>query len=157
MQNREKGNKSSIKDDSLFGLLSSYKQFNTYVKVLVDEERASAAVVLSDNPRFWKNLPAEEYSSYRNMKRLELGVEKLSIKYILPQHLIKTMGPSAGINLSSDKYELDDSLAEKGYYIIRVPQKHFVKVLSGVKKMINLSPQKKYEILEKSMFGGQEI
>lgn len=147
----------SVKDDSLFGLLSSYKQFNTYVKVLIDEEKAAAAVVLSANPRFWKNLPAEEYSSYRNMKRLELGVEKLSIKYILPQHLVKTLGPSAGINLSSDKYELDDSLAEKGYYVIKVPQKFFVKVLSGVKKMINLSPQKKYEILEKSMFGGQEI
>jgi hypothetical protein len=28
----------SIKDDSLFGLLSSYKQFNTYVKVLVERE-----------------------------------------------------------------------------------------------------------------------
>jgi hypothetical protein len=147
----------TVKDDSLFGLLSSYKQFNTYVKVLIDEENASAAVVLSANPRFWQNLPPDMYSSYRNMKRLELGVDKLSIKYILPQHLVKIMGPSAGINLSSDKYDLDDSLAEKGYYVIKVPQKYFVKVLSGVKKMINLSPQKKYEILEKSMFGGQEI
>lgn len=147
----------TVKDDSLFGLLSSYKQFNTYVRVLVDDENGTAAVVLSANPKFWQNLPAEKYSSFRNMRRLELGVEKLSIKYILPQHLVKTMGPSAGINLSSDKYELENELAEKGYYVIRVPQKYFVKVLNGVKKMINLSPQKKYEILEKSMFGEQEI
>lgn len=155
---RKKGKSdNTVKDDSLFGLLSSYKQFNTYVRVLVDEEKGVAAVVLSANPKFWQNLPAEDYSSYRIMRRLELGVEKLSIKYILPQHLVKTMGPSAGINLSSDKYELENSLAENGYYIIKVPQKYFVKVLSGVKKMINLSPQKKYEILEKSMFGEQEI
>lgn len=147
----------TVKDDSLFGLLSSYKQFNTYVRVMIDDDRAMAAVVLTANPRFWRNLPDEIYSTYRSMKRLELGVDKLSVKYIQPQHLVKTLGPSAGINLSSDKYELDDSLAEMGYYAIRVPQRHMAKLLSGVKKMINLSPQKKYEILEKSMFGEQGI
>ncbi len=145
------------KDDSLFGLLLSYKQFNTYVRVLVDDDRAMAAVVLTSNPKFWQNLPSEVYSTYHTIKRLDLGVDKLFVKYILPQHLVKTLGPSAGINLSSDKYELDDSLSEKGYYAIRIPQKHMTKLLSGVKKMINLSPQKKYEILEKSMFGEQGI
>lgn len=145
------------KDDSLFGLLLSYKQFNTYVRVLVDDNRAMAAVVLTSNPKFWQNLPPELYSTYHSIKRLDLGVDKLFVKYILPQHLVKTLGPSAGINLSSDKYELDDSLSEKGYYAIMIPQKHMTKLLSGVKKMINLSPQKKYEILEKSMFGEQGI
>lgn len=155
---RKKGKSDiTVKDDSLFGLLSSYKQFNTYVRVLIDEENSSLAVVLTANPKFWQNLPAEIYSTYRNMKRLELGVEKLSIKYILPQHLVKTMGPAAGISLSSEKYEFENVLTDKGYYVIRVQQKYMVKVMSGVKKMINLSPQKKYEILEKSMFGEQEI
>lgn len=150
--NKKGKNDSAPKDDSLFGLLSSYKQFNTYVRVLSDDEKGLAAVVLTSNPGFWKNIPAERYSSYRNMKRLELGVDRLSIKYILPEHLVKTLGPAAGINLSSDKYELENSLAENGYYIISVSHKYMSKLLSGVKKMINLSPQKKYEILEKSMF-----
>lgn len=154
----KKGKSDNIaKDDSLFGLLSSYKRFNTYVKVLIDEEKGETAVVLTANPKSWDNLSPEYYSTYRIMKRLELGVDKLSIKYILPQHLVKTMGPAAGISLSADKYEFDNSLAEKGYYVIKVPQKYFAKVLSGIKKMINLSPQKKYEILEKSMFNEQEI
>jgi len=145
-------NESAPKDDSLFGLLSSYKQFNTYLKVLADDENGMAAVVLCSNPKFWKNIPADRYSSYRNMTRLELGVDKLSIKYILPEHLVKIMGPAAGINLSSDKYELVNALADNGYYIINVSQRYMTKLVSGVKKMVNLSPQKKYEILEKSMF-----
>lgn len=155
---RKKGKSdNTVKDDSLFGLLSSYKQFNTYIRVMTDDESGNIAVVLTANPKFWQNLPAEEYSAYRNMKRLEIGVEKLSVKYLLPQHLVKTLGPAAGISLSSDKYILENSLAEKGYYVIKIHQKYMVKILSGVKKMVNLSPQKKYEILEKSMFGEQEI
>ncbi|HOP62216.1 MAG TPA: hypothetical protein PK358_13690 [Spirochaetota bacterium] len=155
---RKKGKKdNTVKDDSLFGLLSSYKQFNTYVRVLIDEERAMIAVVLTANPKFWQKLPPETYSAYRDMKRLELGVDKLSVKYILPQHLVKTLGPAAGFSLRADKYELDNSLSENGYYVIIVQKKYIAKVLSGVKKIINLSPQKKYEIIEKSMFDQQEI
>ena len=149
--NRKGKSDNAPKDDSLFGLLSSYKQFNTYVRVLADDENGMAAVVLTSNPGFWKNIPADRYSSYRNVKRLEIGVDKLSIKYILPEHIVKILGPSAGINLSSDKYELDNALKEHGYYIINVSQKYMAKLLSGVKKMLNLSPQKKYEILEKCM------
>lgn len=144
------------KDDSLFGLLLSYKYYNTYIKVLLSETDASVAVVLTSNPKFWANIPQEITSHYRNMKRLEIGSDKLFIKYIKPEHLIKTEGISAGINLSSDKIEAENRLEESGYYIIRTSSKYLNRVLSGVKKLVNLSAQKKYEILEKCISEEQE-
>lgn len=144
------------RDDSLFGLLLSYKFYNTYIKVLLNEEDASVAVILTSNPRYWANIPQEIIAQYRNMKRLEIGSDKLFIKYIKPEHLIKTAGLSAGINLSSDKLEVDNKLDDMGYYIIRTSTRYLNRVLSGVKKLINLSAQKKYEILEKCISEEQE-
>ena len=144
------------RDDSLFGLLLSYKFYYTYIKVLINEEDASVAVILSSNPKFWVNIPPDINANYRNMKRLEIGLNKLFIKYIKPEHLIKTAGPSAGINLSSDKLEVDNKLNDMGYYIIRTSTRYLNRVLNGVKKLINLSAQKKYEILEKCISEEQE-
>ena len=73
------------KDDSLFGLLVSYKANNTYVKVMSDEESQTAAVVISRSPVNWSKVEDSEYGSYRSMRRLDLGVEKLFIKYLLPE------------------------------------------------------------------------
>jgi hypothetical protein len=75
----------SNKDDSLFGLLSSYKQFNSYVRVFDDEEHDEIILAITSNPKFWKNMP-ESYLSLKELKRLELGVDKLSIKYVEPSH-----------------------------------------------------------------------
>lgn len=144
------------RDDSLFGLLLSYKHYNTYVRVFLNEANASVAVILTGNPKFWANLPPEITSEYHSMKRLDIGTEKMFIKYILPEHLIKTAGISAGINLSGDKLEVDNSLEEKGYYLIKTSARYLNRVLSGVKKLLNLSPQKKYEILEKCISEEQE-
>jgi hypothetical protein len=144
------------KDDSLFGLLLSYKLNNTYIKVLINEVESSVAVILTCNPKYWANIPKEYTAGYRNMKRLEIGTDRLFIKYIRPEHLIETAGISAGINLSSDKLEADNRLEESGYYIIRTSTRYLNRVLSGVKKLINLSAQKKYEILEKCISEQQE-
>ena len=144
------------RDDSLFGLLLSYKLNNTYIKVLLNEVESSVLVILTSNPKYWANIPKEITANYRNMKRLEIGSDKLFIKYIKPEHLIKIAGPSAGINLSSDKLEVVNRLDESGYYIISTSTRYLNRVLSGVKKLINLSAQKKYEILEKCISEEQE-
>ena len=144
------------RDDSLFGLLLSYKQNNTYVRVFLNEAEASVAVILTGNPKSWDYLPPEISVHYRSMKRLELNTDKMFIKYILPEHLIKTAGISAGINLSADKIEVENRLEDKGYYLIKTSTRYLNRVLSGVKKLLNLSPQKKYEILEKCISEEQE-
>jgi hypothetical protein len=144
------------KDDTLFGLLLSYKHYNTYVRVFINEAEATVAVILTGNPRSWVNLPPEIKTGYHSMKRLEIGAEKMFIKYILPEQLVKTAGVSAGINLSSDKIEFENRLDEQGYYLIKTSTRYLNRVLSGVKKLLNLSPQKKYEILEKCILEEQE-
>jgi len=144
------------KDDSLFGLLLSYKHYNTYVRVFLNEAEASVVVILTGNPKFWINLPPEVTAAYRSMKRLEINAEKMFIKYIQPEHLIKTAGASAGINISADKLKIENRLEDKGYYLIETSTRYLNKVLSGVKKLLNLSPQKKYEILEKCISEEQE-
>ncbi len=144
------------KDDSLFGLLLSYKHYNTYIRVFINEEEALVAVVFTGNPKSWGNLPPEISVHYRSMKRLEINTEKMFIKYILPEHLVKTAGVSAGINLSADKLDVENRLEDNGYYLIKTSTRYLNKVLSGVKKLLNLSPQKKYEILEKCISEEQE-
>ncbi len=144
------------KDDSLFGLLLSYKHNNTYVRVFLNETEAEVAVILTGNPKSWDYLPPEIAVHYRSMKRLEINADKMFIKYILPEHLIRTAGVSAGINLSSDKIEIENRLEDKGYYLIKTSTRYLNRVLSGVKKLLNLSPQKKYEIIEKCISEEQE-
>ena len=144
------------KDDSLFGLLLSYKHNYTYVRVFINEADTSVAVVLTGNPKSWDYLPPEISVLYRSMKRLEINTDKMFIKYILPEHLIKTAGVSAGINLSADKIEVENRLDDKGYYLIKTSTRYLNRVLNGVKKLLNLSPQKKYEILEKCISEEQE-
>ena len=140
------------KDDTLFGLLLPYKQNNTYIRVFINEDEGDIIVSLTENPKFWENLPSEITSSFRNMKRLELKTEKMFIKYILPEQLIKGAGVVAGINLSMDKVKTQNLLNEKGYYLIRTSTRYLNRVLVSVKKLLNLSPTKKFEIIEKCIF-----
>jgi len=142
-------NKLLDKDDTLFGLLIPYKQNNTYIKVLINEEEGDIIVSLTENPKFWNNLPTEITSSFRSMKRLEINTEKMFIKYILPEQLIKATGAAAGINLAIDEVKIENLLNEKGYYLIKVSTRYLNRILSSVKKLLNLSPSKKFEIIEK--------
>ena len=137
------------KDDTLFGLLLPYKQNNTYIRVFINEDEGDIIVSLTKNPKYWENLPPEITSSFRNMKRLELKTEKMFIKYILPEQLIKGAGTVAGINLSMDKVKIQNLLNEKGYYLIKTSTRYLSRVLSSVKRLLNLSPSKKFEIIEK--------
>lgn len=144
------------RDDSLFGLLLSYKHYNTYVRVFLNDAESTVAVVLTGNPKSWTSLPPEIKESYRSMSRLDINTGKMFIKYILPDHLVKTAGVSAGINLPADKLEIENRLDDLGYYLIKTSTRHLNRVLSGVKRVLNLSPQKKYEILEKCISEEQD-
>ncbi len=136
------------KDDSLFGLLSLYKSYNTYLRIFADEENSELAVIITSNPRFWKNIPAEQLASFRQVKRLDIGTDRLFVKYILPEHLIRVYGPGAGIKLAADRIQVDNMLKERGYYMVRTSLRNSQKVFSWVKRTVNLSPQRKYEIHE---------
>lgn len=144
------------KDDSLFGLLASYKANNTYVSVLSDDESQTLAVVLSGSPVNWSKIEDSEYRGYRQMRRLELGVDRLFVKYLLPEQLIKISGPSVGISIPASRIEVEDQLLDRGYYVIKTGSRYIARVISGVKKIINMTPQKKYEILEKCIAEEQE-
>lgn len=144
------------KDDSLFGLLASYKANNTYVSVLSDEESQTLAVVLSRSPVIWSKMDDSEYKGYRRMRRLELGVDKLFVKYVLPEQLVRIWGTSAGISLPVNRIEIENHFDDLGYYAIKTGSRYQSRVVSGVKKIINMTPQKKYEILEKCIAEEQE-
>ena len=136
------------KDDSLFGLLSLYKSYNTYLRVLADDEKSELAVIITSNPGFWRNIPFDQLGSFRQVKRLVIGSDRLFVKYIIPEQLIKVYGPAAGMKIAADRLIIENMLQDKGLYIIRTSSKNSQKVFSWVKKTVNLSPQRKYEIHE---------
>ena len=137
------------KDDSLYGLLSSYKSSTTYLRVLVSEEDDSVVVQLTDNPGNFQALPLEPFKNHRALRRLELGVPRMSIKYVLPEYLIDVMGPLLEFNIPFDKAVIIDGIQKDGIYSIITRLKYRMKVIQGARKILNLSPQKRYELLEK--------
>jgi hypothetical protein len=140
---------SSRKDDSLYGLLSSYKSNYTFIRVLVSGEKQSIVVLLAANPKIFFNMPIETLQSYRPLRRLEIGVPKLSVKYLSPENLIAVLGPLLGFSIAPETSVVINSLDKDGYYRVETSLRHKTKVLQGVKKLINMSPHKRYEILEK--------
>jgi hypothetical protein len=140
-----KGNR----DDSLYGLLSPYKANTTYFRVLVSEEKDSVALQLADNPQKFFAMPDEKFQNYRPLRRLEMGIDKASVKYLTPDNLVAVVGPLLGINVPPEKVDVTHSLKKDGYYGIETFLRYKMKVVQGVKKLVNMSPQKRYEILEK--------
>ncbi len=137
------------KDDSLYGLLSWYKSNYTYLRILISEEDDSVSIQLADNPKRFNDIPRERYRGYRALRRLEMGVPKISLKYLTPKILIAVLGPVLGINIPREKVVFVDNIIGNGYYSMETSLKYKTRVLQGVKKIINMSPQKRYEILEK--------
>ncbi len=137
-------------DDSLFGLLSSYKTLVTYIRVLISDEDNKVVVQITDNPKTFSYI-SERYENFREMRRLEIGTNKLSIKYLSPEYLIKYMGPMLGMKLDSKKVTVINNLDKDGYFVLEISLKFLPVVLQNIKRIINLTPQKKYEILEKCL------
>ncbi len=148
--------KKSRKDEYLFGLLSSFKMNNTYLRLLVSEDEKRVSLLITGNPKNWENIPDERYNNYRAVRRLEIGFPKLSVKFISPEQLIRTMGPMLNIKIPVEKVVVTNMLKSGGYLSIDFPGKYKKKIITGVNKILSLSPQKKYEIIEKSLAEIQE-
>lgn len=146
-----------IKDENLFGLLGSHKSNNTYIKVLVSEEDGIISVQLTGNPKNWSNISDKKYDNYRELRRLDIGNPKLSIKFLTPGQLVKILGTQLGIKIPVEKVNFINKLNDDDdYFIMEMPIKYQKKVLNGMKKILNLKPQKKYEIIEKCIAVDQE-
>lgn len=153
----KKSSKGNIrKDDSLFGLLSLYKSYNTYFRVLENPELEEVLIIIVSNPKNWENISEGDIENFTDIRRLKLGVNKMSLKYLLPEHLIAVLGYFLGMKIPVSNMDTINSLESKGYYIVRTSKKYMPRVISGLKKIINLTPQKKYEILEKSFVKDQD-
>ncbi len=144
------------REDNLFGLLSSYKIFITYFRILVSSEENRISVQVTDNPKNWVNIDAKKYISYSQLRRLEIGIDSLSVKYVSPLHLLKIIGPLMGLKIPGDRVVIYNELLTKGFFIIETSLKYKNSVIQGIRKLINLPPQKKYEILEKCLMEHQE-
>lgn len=147
---------SNTHDDSLFGLLSVNKTHTTYVRVLLSEADDSIVVQLADNPAAWMINKDERLASHRVLRRLELGVSRSSVKYLLPEDIIGHMGPLLGLRAADGRIAVTATLKKTGLHAIETSLRYRVKVVAVVKKLLNLSPQKKYEILEKKFSDNQE-
>lgn len=138
-------------DATLFGLLSSYKSCNTYFRILVNEKKESIVVQITDNPGNWPPLKEGKYSDFNILKRSDLGCNKLFVNYLSPVHLIEQVGPTLGIKLPEDRFVVMNFLDNEGYFTLETDIKYKDDIIQSINKLINLSPQKKYEILEKSL------
>jgi len=138
-------------DDSLFGLLSSYKSYNTYVSLFFSEDEDSVIVFLTDNPKKWSMMTDAKYSSFRPLSRLKAGLPRLSVKYMLPEHLVKSIGPMLGMKLPTNRVAIINNIDSDGYFILETSAKFLPEVLQNVRKIVTMPPQKKYEMLEKCL------
>jgi hypothetical protein len=85
-----------------------------------------------------------------------MGVDKLSVKYLNPRYLVKNMGVLLNIKLAPEKVTIINQLEENGYFIFDTSLQYKKKVLQAVHKILTMSPQKKYEIIEKCIAENQE-
>ena len=151
-----KRNATRVKDDSLYGLLSSYKSSYTYIRILVSEEDDSAILQLTANPKNFNALSPEGLKNYRVLRRLEIGTAKQFLKYVVPESLITVLGPLLALNIPTDKVVITDSMKKDGIYAVETTLKYRLKIIQGARKLLNMSPQKRYEIIEKYLSGYQE-
>lgn len=151
-----KKNATRVKDDSLYGLLSSYKSSYTYIRVLVSEEDDSVILQLTGNPKNFNALIPEKLKNYRVLRRLEIGAPKKFLKYVVPESLITVLGPMLELNIPPEKVVITDSMKKDGIYAVETTLKYRLKVIQGARKILNMSPQKRYEVIEKYLSGYQE-
>ncbi len=151
-----KKNATRVKDDSLYGLLSSYKSNCTYIRVLVSEEDDSVVLQLTNNPKNFNAEISEKYGNYRVLRRLEIGTQKQFLKYVIPDNLIEVLGPMLDLNIPPEKVVITDSVKKNGIYTIETGIRYRLKMIQGARKILNMSPQKRYEVIEKYLSGDQE-
>lgn len=149
LQSKNIADNIKTKDDTLFGLLSLYKKFNTYFRILTNADNSNLLFQITGNPKKWPKADEIGYKGYRPLKRSELGIIKLSVKYLLPEHLIEQLGTLLGIKVPENEVSITNNLDTDGYYTMEIKAKYLPDIKSTIEKIIDLSPEKKYELLEK--------
>lgn len=150
LQSKERIDNIKSDDDTLFGLLSISKIYNTYFRILINEENTNLLLQLTGNPKKWPKISEERYKGFRTLKRSELGMIKLSVKYLSPEHLIEQLGSMLGIKAPENEISISNNLDIDGFYSLELKSKYLPDIISAIQKIIDLSPEKKYELLEKS-------
>ncbi len=147
----KKTNVENIKeDDTLFGLLSVYKAYSTYFRILISEEN-NIILQITSNPKKWPKIGEKKIEGYRLLKRSEIGAVKLFVKYLAPKHLLDQFGPILGMKIPEHEVKINDSLDSDGVYSLEIKSKFMHETISIIERIVDLSPQKKYELLEKSL------
>ena len=138
-------------DDSLFGLLAAYKANNTYFRILINEEKKVVLLSITDNPKYFPAISGNEtYEGFRLLKRSEMNLIKHSVKYLSPLHIIEFYGDTLGLKITSRTGKIVNNLAsDKKIYHLETKLSQCPNIIQTVKKIIHLTPQKKYEIIEK--------
>ena len=138
-------------DDSLFGLLTAYKTNSTYVRVLLNEETKKIVFQMTDNPRFFPSTQGEAWEDFRPIKRSEMNVNRLFIKYLSPEHVVDFAGPSLGLKLTPRTGRIQNLLADRSVrcFQLEIPQRLLPALVLSIRRLVSLTPQKKYEIIEK--------
>jgi hypothetical protein len=154
-----KENKENLKskDDTLFGLLSVYKAHNTYFRILLNEVSNNLKLSITSNPKKWQKLGEETIKDYRLIKRSEIGTEKLFVKYLTPENLIDQLGPMLGLKLPEGEVKIINNLDSNGVYSLELNSQYLQEIISIIEKIIDFPPEKKYEIIEKSLSGDPVI
>ena len=135
-------------NETFFGLLQAYKSNATYVRVLESNQNDCISVQISDNPGKWKNITDEKYRSFRILRRMEIGVTKLLIKFLTPSQLIEIRGPLLGIRVPIKECSIFANVNGENIHIIETALHYKERMLNGVKNLLMLSPHKKLEIIE---------
>jgi hypothetical protein len=142
-------------DDSLFGLLAAYKTYVTYLRLLISEKEKKIVVQMTENPGNWLKNTDEKYKNFRVLRRLEIGAAKLSIKYLLPEHILKIIGITLGIDMPVNSIVINNNIDQNGILTLEASIKYKTKILHAMNRLLKISPQKKYEILEKCLSESQ--
>ena len=144
-------------DETFFGLLQAYKSNATYIRILESNQNNCISVQISDNPGKWKNIPDEKYKSFRALRRMEIGATKLFIKFLTPAQLIEIRGPLLGIRIPVRECSIFANVNDENIHIIETGLHNKGRILSGVKTLLTLPPNKKLEIIERCLhqLGGE--
>jgi hypothetical protein len=137
-------------DDSLFGLLSAYKPVNTYFRMFLNESKKQILFEMTDNPKYFSLLEDDLLKGFRMFRRSEMGFNKLSVKYLSPEHILGYFGENLSVKIPRRGGKIVNRLKEsERLYLLETSLAQSSSLLAVIKKILLLSPQKKYEIIEK--------
>lgn len=140
------------KNEDLNGLLAAYKKYNTYFRILIGPDKKDAILELADNPGAWLcSEDKERYEGFRELKRIELSIDRLFVNFIAPEHIVFEKGQTLGMQFPYKQLEVINNLGQVqgGYFSLKVPFRYVPDLINFVRDLVRMPPQIKYEIIEK--------